>query len=711
MFTIYPMHSTRRFVVYFLLFAFCLVSGSCKKDHSPGGGNPNTGEDPLKPAADITTTLIVQVVDENGHALNGVNISAHGESGTTSQAGTYEFINISVPGNRCVVLAEKDGYFEATRAETPAVKGNTQMRLVMMSKTTTHIISAAAGGKAALANGSEVQLPANALVDASGDPYAGAVNMCVRYLDPSKPDFGMLVPGGDMLAQRTDESTSILYSYGILRVKLTGNSGEDLQVAPGKSATIVMDIPDKQLATAPSTIPLWYFNEEKGIWIEEGTAAKQGDKYIGTVRHFTDWNCDAPQDAATIIGTLVDCNGDPTWGHIEFGQVGEDVGSTTDSDESDGKFRQRVPANISLTVVVYDPLYIAPLLPGEQGKGKLIVIVPPLSPGQVYDVGKLQIFPCLSTIKASFKLKSLDRLQYLVFESAFGGQRYISEPESNFQLKGFPPNTTLTLTARTEGGISLIKSIETPAAGATLDLGVIDLSNINGAYIIGKVVCGNQPLSSGQVSATWPDAAAGTKIEYDIPGADGSFSIAVDLNKTIEVKMSTEKGTITKTITTSNIAGSVVDLGTIDFCSGPEPRENSFVISGDGYSSALKTINLRGYPQSTSIYTSSANLTYVSVFDVTDNIRFTLAFSGKSTGAVSVSDDTGILVQMKSGTTVTNYMSGFGIEGTAPQITITRYDAVGGLVEGTFQGSFVRDNGAKVTVSSGKFSVIRHTDL
>jgi hypothetical protein len=694
-----------------MLLAFTLLSGSCKKDNSPGGDNTNPGEDPLKPAADVTTTIIVQVVDERGEPLNNVSILAHGSSGTSSQTGTYEFRDINVPGNRCVVLAEKEGYFEASRAETPKENGIIDMRLVMMTKTTTHIINGSTGGKASLANGSEVQLPANALVDASGDPYTGPVNMSVRYLDPSKPDFGMLVPGGDMLAQRTDESTSVLYSYGILRVKLTGNDGEDLQVAPGKSATLVMDIPDKQLPSAPATIPLWYFHEEKGVWIEEGSATKQGDKYIGTVKHFTDWNCDVPESAATIIGRLVDCNGEPTWGHVEFGQVGEDVGSSADSDQADGTFSQRVPAGIALTVVVYDPLFIAPLLPGEQGQGKLIVMVPPLSPGQVYDVGKLQIFPCLTTIKASFKLKSADQLHYLMFESSSGGQRYIWDPANNFQMKGFPANATLTLTAKSHGGTSLIKTIQTPAAGAILDLGLLDLSNINGAYIIGKVVCGTTPLSGGQVSANWTDPLAGGKTEYDIPGADGAFSIAVELNKTIEVTMSTEKGTIKRSITTSNIPGSVVDLGTVDFCSGPEPRENSFVITGDGYNNTLKTINLRTYPASASIYTASEAITYVSVFDVTDNIRFTLSFSGKATGAVTVDDNTGIVVQIKSGTNVINYMSGFDIEGTTPQITITRYDAIGGLVEGTFQGSFVRDNGNKVTITNGKFSVIRHSDL
>src|SRR5687768_11372388 len=152
MFTIHPFHSTPRLLFYMMLLLFTFISGSCKKDNSPGGGHANPGEDPLKPAADITTTLIVQVVDERGEPLSDVTITAHGASGISSHTGTYAFKDINVPGNRCVVLGEKEGYFEASRAETPEESGTTEIRLVMMSKTVMHILNAASGGKASLTN-------------------------------------------------------------------------------------------------------------------------------------------------------------------------------------------------------------------------------------------------------------------------------------------------------------------------------------------------------------------------------------------------------------------------------------------------------------------------------------------------------------------------------------------------------------------------------
>jgi len=67
-------------------------------------------------------------------------------------------------------------------------------------------------------------------------------------------------------------------------------SGNKLQLATGNTATITIPIPSSLLSKAPSSIPLWYFDDTKGAWKQEGVATKQGSNYIGVVSHFSFWN-------------------------------------------------------------------------------------------------------------------------------------------------------------------------------------------------------------------------------------------------------------------------------------------------------------------------------------------------------------------------------------------------------------------------------------
>jgi len=64
-------------------------------------------------------------------------------------------------------------------------------------------------------------------------------------------------------------------------------------VKEGSAVEMRMRVSTDQLSTAPATIPMWYFDEQKGVWIEEGTGNLQGNEYVADLAHFSFWNCDA----------------------------------------------------------------------------------------------------------------------------------------------------------------------------------------------------------------------------------------------------------------------------------------------------------------------------------------------------------------------------------------------------------------------------------
>lgn len=687
----------------------------CNPDDDHGGNTPDDLEDPLAPKAAVTTSVMGVIIDENGKPVSDAEVIVHGETALTDADGTFLFEDIEVPGNRCIIQAKKAGYFTGTRALTPKENSSTETRIVMMTSSVTNTFEASGGTNAILSNGSQVQIPANGLVDDAGNAYGGTVAMSVRYLDPTAGNFGVLVPGGDMLARREDQSTSVLYSYGILRVQMTDAAGNMLQLAPGSTSTLIMSIPPDQQASAPSTIPLWYFDEDAGVWQEEGLAQRDGDKYVGTVKHFTDWNCDDPTEGATIIGRLVDCNNHPAYGIVEFGQITSDPQSSTLSDESSGRFERRVPDGIQLTVVITDPLMITPLTQNE--RGKVIVIVPPLAPGQVYDVGDIQTFPCPSTITATFELGEGDQVEVIGFETQNGYQGVYLPGES---LKtNLPPNTSVEMTIYTRDGIIAGKSFQTAAERENLDLGIIDLtemSNVGDIQIRGKTVCYGEIENEGQISVSWSDGNGNSGINYTSPEADGSWTINAPLNLSVEVSSSTQHGTWRRTVQTPATAGEVLDLGVIELCENQAVGQTSFRITGDGMSNALINVNSNKnneFYNMGAFYPGDA-VTLAIARDLDAEIYVGIIFPGNTTGVRQESDELAVTIERKVGNSTVYYWAGFTAENSSLNFEVTKYGDVGESIEGKFSGTFlVQDvnkawTGETVSITEGKFSVLRY---
>ena len=540
--------------------------------------------------------------------------------------------------------------------------------------------------------------------------------MAVRHLDPTLSGFGLAVPGGDMFAIREDESTSILYSYGILRVLMYGSGGEPLQLADGTKSTLVMTIPDEQLQTAPSTIPLWYFDEEVGIWKEEGFAEKIGDQYIGDVAHFTDWNCDKPEEYATIIGRLLDCSGNPAWGTLEAGQIALEPQILSETGEHDGTFEIDVPARTPVTLTFTDPLVITPLT--KDGRGKVIVIVPPLAPEQVYDVGDVQVFPCPTYFSATVNTATNDDIEYAMFYSD-NGSKALFDPTHVLETT-LPPDMSITLRLTTASGITYIKTFTTPGPGETIDLGVIDLTTSNNVEITGTILCNDAPVTQAQISFSWEESPGNQETKYAIPNEEGKFTFPAPFNTNVTVEIIASSGSWQQSIETP-ATDNKIDLGEIELCKEGVVGETSFRITGDGFNNKLISIftskNSREFNYA--IYAGGTEkATSVYVNDVSDTIAITVVFSGNTTGVKNQSSSL-VRIEKFKGQTVKNeyYEAGLGFPNTTLLMEVTAYDEVGGVVEGTFSGTFQEKasngtpTGTSVTITEGKFSALRYPDL
>ena len=132
--------------------------------------------------------------------------------------------------------------------------------------------------------------------ESSFPPEVTAITGQITYLDP-EGDIG-LTPGGDLLALPDGANPNEpvpLETFGMMEFDLVDQNGDPITdlAAP---AEVCMKA-GAGLA-AGDTIPLWYYDDEAGLWIEEGQGTVEDRDGIlmicGEVNHFSWWNYDQP---------------------------------------------------------------------------------------------------------------------------------------------------------------------------------------------------------------------------------------------------------------------------------------------------------------------------------------------------------------------------------------------------------------------------------
>ncbi|MBK9400086.1 MAG: carboxypeptidase regulatory-like domain-containing protein [Bacteroidetes bacterium] len=284
-----------------LIYAFLFTISACTKDgnNETLPGNSST----------VKTTIIGRVFDENGNALSNANVIIGSKSATTNIWGIYVIEDAMVAKDRGLITVTKTGFWNQVRTFKPKTNGSSTADLCLFTSTTTHTLNATTGGTVT-SNGSSIQFPVDAFEKTDGSSYSGTVSLTVHHLPRNAALFSLKVPGTDFKGISLTNSIENLISYGMIGAKLFDGSGNELRLKNGVTATLSLPVIPEQLTSAPSSIPLWHFNEVTAMWEEEGTAIFNGSNYTGEVSHFSWWNCDAP-GGVIVSGRVLDCNLNP----------------------------------------------------------------------------------------------------------------------------------------------------------------------------------------------------------------------------------------------------------------------------------------------------------------------------------------------------------------------------------------------------------------
>ncbi|MGE8512520.1 MAG: carboxypeptidase-like regulatory domain-containing protein [Chryseobacterium culicis] len=488
---------------FYLLFLFFILLFSCKSesfveiDENPSDSpsNYNFGNTAQKNFQGL-------VLDTNGNPVSGATVTIGANTATTNLKGLFTLKNASVKENFAHVKVTKAGFVNASRVLVPT-NGINRVNIMMIPVATTATIATGSISTVSLPNGTKVKFDGS-FKDANGNTYSGNVSVGVFHLAPSNPYLNELMPGS-FLATNSAGNGRVMETFGMLHVQLTGSSGQNLQIANGHNAEITVPVDAAQTSSSPATIPLWSYNEDTGMWKEEGSATKMGNTYVGTVSHFSWWNCDAQFPQATLKVTIKNAAGqvlpNVKVALMRISQAYETYGMTDNA----GMVYGIVPAGEVLSLKVYDVcnnvIYASNVGPFPTGVITTIsdIVVNPSASTNYTIQGVLKTCANANVSDGYVELKPTVSTNYFQYMSVpvdnnggFTFNTYSCTPNPQFRYEGFD-NVNLLST----------NDVTFTATSTTVNLGNIMACNSVNEFINYKI--DNQPVInlSGPFNAQW----------------------------------------------------------------------------------------------------------------------------------------------------------------------------------------------------------------
>lgn len=486
----------------------------------------------------IVGNVIGVVQDEAGEPVVNAKISLEDNTVFTDFNGLFFFEDVDMNSRGTYLQVEKNGYFKGSRRFFPEAAKNNRVEVRLIQKEFTNSFSAQNESEINLNGGARILFPENSVSDAAGNLYSGNVNVAAKWLDPNRPETFLEMPGNLQGVNRNSED-QILKTLGMVVVELEDDAGNDLNIAAGKTAEVSFPVPTEMQDAAPEEIPLWSFNEEYGIWVEEGTAVLNDNFYVGQVSHFSYWNCDIPTEYIYFNVKIVGETGQALEGRT-VRITSQDYGTGFGITDSEGYTGGIIPANeiLGLEVMAVEcsiPVYSTEIGPFSENTDLGVIQVPNGTlytnqvQGSFIDCDGNQIQNGYALINANGAVSYYEilngQLNTLVTLCS-APQVYTLQA---FNLDDFTQTGIIELssTAANNTGVNQI-------CGETQDFLTLTVGSITESYFVTTVeqsitVDTSRTLFSGNEGANFNFEFLGVT-EGEYPGTDNSFTIIDEAN-------------------------------------------------------------------------------------------------------------------------------------------------------------------------------------
>ena len=316
---------------------------SCTKTEIQPVPHPGTGNG----------TVSGIITDLNNTPLSNTTVAGGTDTTITDANGKFMLTKVQFTADTVVVNVTKSGFFQGSKNFVSNNNLVNDANIQLIPKPASSTITASSGGNVSVSGGGAIDFTGGFVNLSTGEAYTGNVSVSTFYLNATDQNFSASAPG-DLKGVSASNPQGILQSYGVVAVELNDASGNKLQLAQGETATITLPfLPHCREMHLP-LYPLWYFDDTKGWWKKEGTATRQGNDYVGAVKHFSFWNVGDISGAAINLKVIVSIDTGIVYWNKLVTITQPDSTSTNGYTDSTGTVYGLVPANEVLTVKVFN---------------------------------------------------------------------------------------------------------------------------------------------------------------------------------------------------------------------------------------------------------------------------------------------------------------------------------------------------------------------
>jgi len=288
-----------------------------------------------------------KIIDANNkQGIANVNVEVSGCTVSTDKNGYYKFNNIQSE-KRISINFEKEGYINNSSIITVDNDTSNYLEASLNKNIFTWSYESEEGSKGRnLEIGSDVQYTNKD----DGSNYTGEINLNYTYKN-TMTDEGRDSFPGTFQGIESNGVTVQFVSYKYMVLTLTDIKGDSLNI----SEPITINVYSIE-GTKDLEIPLWYYSEDKGIWIEKGTALRNEDgTYVCEITQTGAWSISKPVEAAMGLykGKIVDENENPM-PNVRIKAKGQNWVSEDLTTDENGEFEVLVVPNQQFNLSAYN---------------------------------------------------------------------------------------------------------------------------------------------------------------------------------------------------------------------------------------------------------------------------------------------------------------------------------------------------------------------